>query len=795
MKKKLCILCCVAAAVMLSSGLFLYLLPLAAEHAFIALAAPKIPFSHKEFEVSRISPWRLDGIFFLGREGENSLRIPRFELNYSPGGLMRGKIDSLLIDSAVVYLEQHEGKVQLRGIQRKNRPAAEQAGFVLPPLPVTVEKILLRNCRIVYQGPGNSYSTDVDSELLLSYQENESSRALLQAVEGHVAVRGNSALELDFSVEETETGYKAIFDAAAAELKEAVTRLFPAKDFETDGRGRLQLQLETEGLTKLSHYSAVFEVESFNLQRDDVVLGSSNGDNPVVLKAQGNLQEGEFHLEGLQLVRPEPCGFEIDGRYSLVDNNSIGMLRIVPASTAAAIVLEYQARFGRETEIDYQLQGEPFILGDDLAVEKGFSGHGSVHLLRDSFTAVLIGAVPRIDVKKRGVVLEDVSFEMPLQYPQPPLGVVVPGNLFVGKISYQDLDIATLKASLQLFPEKVLLNAELRSPLYEELLLRCSASAAGVRDLRLDCVMPEVIVDSAALPPKVSFPEELSAKGSIAAEGHFFVSGSRVSGKVQIEYSDMSVAYKTTLMEDISGKLVFDDLPALRSRPGQRLDIGKLEFGRIRMSDAEVYFRVDAADSIFIEKVKLNWCGGRVETAGVTVNRTMKNLDATLYCDRLRYVELLDQLGIGDAEGDGSLNGRLPVTISRQGIEFDNGFLFSTPGNSGIVRFRNTAQFRRGMAAMESSPYIDYSMDALENFSYNWTKLTFNTEKSELVLSLQLDGKPEKPLAYAFEGGKIVASSKGRGLQHPIRLDVNFRLPLTELFRYGKNIQSIMENM
>jgi len=184
-----------------------------------------------------------------------------------------------------------------------------------------------------------------------------------------------------------------------------------------------------------------------------------------------------------------------------------------------------------------------------------------------------------------------------------------------------------------------------------------------------------------------------------------------------------------------------------------------------------------------------------VEAGAIKLFENMEKIETTLYCDRLHYTDLLSQFGIGDAEGGGSLNGRLPLIISREGIEFDNGFLFSTPGNSGIVRFKNTQKLRQGMAGMGKTVYLDYSMDALENFSYNWTKLTFNTEGEELLLQLQLDGKPAEPLPYGYQEGQIARSGEGGGIQHPIRLDVNFRLPMREMFRYGKSIQSFMENM
>jgi len=135
------------------------------------------------------------------------------------------------------------------------------------------------------------------------------------------------------------------------------------------------------------------------------------------------------------------------------------------------------------------------------------------------------------------------------------------------------------------------------------------------------------------------------------------------------------------------------------------------------------------------------------------------------------------------------------LKINRKGLVFDDGFLFSTPGNSGIVRFKDPEQLLQGMPDINKSAYLDYSMQALENFFYNWTKLSFNSKNNELLITMQLDGKPADPLPFGYDNGQIVPTRQGPGLQHPIRLDVNFRLPMQNLFQYGKKIQSIMENM
>ncbi len=795
MKKKMFAVCCIAVVVVLASGFFLYFLPLGVERFVAAERSGEIPFVHKDLNVSRISPWQLSGSLFLGDEGAGGIEIPRFELGYSPMGLVKGEIDYLLIDSAVVHLEKKDGSVHIRGIQQQDNPSSQPGEFVLPPLPVGVETIVLRNCRIVYQEKAGRYSGDFDAQLQMSYTDEAETGRHLQALDGQLESRGNPAITGTFTAEATAAGYRASFAMTMADLAGTAAVLPFLKDIAIEGSAGLKVTVEMDSQARISHYSAILEMHSFGLKQAGIALGHNDGDNPIILQTQGTLPKGEFRLDGLRLLEPEGSSLEVTGQYDLSAASIKGAVRLVPERTGAAVMLEYQAEVGSESIIDYQLKGEPFAPTDDIVVEEGFSGHGSVKLSPESFTGTLVGTVPRLKEKSRDIVLEGLSIMLPLHYPLLAAGMAVPGTLFLDEIQYQGVNSAALKASVQLSSDGIVLNSRLTTPLHEDFDLSCSLEGTMERTFRLDCVLAELDLDSADMPTYIALPEQLSFTGTVAAQVQYQISGGTPSGRVQLEFSDGTLIFNDNIFADIDGKLDFNELPLLRSSPSQLITIGTMELGKIKMSEARLNLRFDAIDTVFIEKARLNWCGGKVDTGGFTLFPEMERLETTLYCDRLSYTDLLDQFGVGDAEGDGSLNGRLPVIISRRGIEFDNGFLFSTPGNSGIVRFRNTEQLRQGMATMEGSPYLDYSMDALENFSYNWTKLTFNTEQNDLLLTLQLDGKPSEPLPYGFEDGKIVARPKGRGLQHPIRLDVNFRLPLTELLRYGRNIQSFMENM
>ena len=70
-----------------------------------------------------------------------------------------------------------------------------------------------------------------------------------------------------------------------------------------------------------------------------------------------------------------------------------------------------------------------------------------------------------------------------------------------------------------------------------------------------------------------------------------------------------------------------------------------------------------------------------------------------------------------------------------------------------------------------------------------------NTEGENLLLQMQMDGKPAKTLPFIYSkdvGGFIRVEAEGEGSRFQgIRLDVNFRLPLNKLLQYRDLIKMI----
>ncbi|NOQ66482.1 MAG: carboxylate transporter, partial [Desulfobacterales bacterium] len=92
----------------------------------------------------------------------------------------------------------------------------------------------------------------------------------------------------------------------------------------------------------------------------------------------------------------------------------------------------------------------------------------------------------------------------------------------------------------------------------------------------------------------------------------------------------------------------------------------------------------------------------------------------------------------------------------------------------------------------------DFAAEALKDFNYNWVKLLFNSEGEDLVMQMQMDGKPSHslPFNYDRQTGFLQRIEIGsQGINQPIRLDVNFRLPLDRFLGYSGKIQDIMDKI
>ena len=139
-----------------------------------------------------------------------------------------------------------------------------------------------------------------------------------------------------------------------------------------------------------------------------------------------------------------------------------------------------------------------------------------------------------------------------------------------------------------------------------------------------------------------------------------------------------------------------------------------------------------------------------------------------------------------------TINGTIPVVLVQKtdalgkskidNIYFEDAFLFSTPGEDGVIKGELDEALTNAGTGIE----MELAKDALKDFSYSWVRMRLQSvgpEKENMKLSLSLDGKPNRALYYAFdENTASFMKSNTPCIFQGIRLDTNVNM-------YGKAME------
>ncbi len=268
---------------------------------------------------------------------------------------------------------------------------------------------------------------------------------------------------------------------------------------------------------------------------------------------------------------------------------------------------------------------------------------------------------------------------------------------------------------------------------------------------------------------------------------------------LEIHQGHMVLGETGIKVDGIKGTIAFNDLVCPESLPGQILTIDTIESGKVKFSDIRARFSIEDGAFLNLENLKAGWCSGLISTEAARFPDKDMRHTLILYCDRLKLSGLLEQMGSFEAEGTGTLSGRIPVVISQDGIAFENGFLFSTPGTGGRIKIVNTQGLLAGIPmGTPQFGQLDLAAEALKEFDYDWAKLKLNTHEDTLSANLELYGKPAKvlPFEYKKEIGSFIrvgAKSPGSRFQG-IQLDVNLKLPFNKMVKFGNQLINLFED-
>jgi hypothetical protein len=288
-------------------------------------------------------------------------------------------------------------------------------------------------------------------------------------------------------------------------------------------------------------------------------------------------------------------------------------------------------------------------------------------------------------------------------------------------------------------------------------------------------------------------------KGPMNGEfkGSYRAGGMGGTACVRMENIALRMPEKDVAVKNLSLGLCFPDLPQLTTGSSQTLTFDAATAGNFKTENGFFHFQLEPYQTLFVEKGRVGWCQGQIRLQSMRITPGVDEYETRLDCDRLNLAQILEQLSVADAKGEGTVNGTLPISIKKGRIRFDDGFLYSTPGDGGKISLSGADALMAGIPQGTRQFFqVDLAREALKDFDYKWAKLRVVSEEENLRMRLQFDGKPGRILPFEYDqdiGGfvRVGADSGGSDFQG-ISLDVNFLMPLNDLLEY-KGLLEIFE--
>lgn len=398
-----------------------------------------------------------------------------------------------------------------------------------------------------------------------------------------------------------------------------------------------------------------------------------------------------------------------------------------------------------------------------------------------------------------GAGIEGLSIRLPFKFPL--ANGVPPGELAIKNITLKNLQLGSLSATLS--PDAKGLAAKGRfiaakfMGLAADFEGACLLLAGGEISSNVKFSMPpfkfEEPIDLGMIHPK---GKGVMASGTVALKGSLSSDGHSPSGVMTATVKDAALKDAQGLysIEGLNAKMTLPDLPAIRSATGQEITFAKAQAGNISLSDGRIAARLDGPCAIFVEDFKAACLGGKLSSQAFSCKPGAESHSLTLRFDRISIAEFLCRIGAGRAEGEGSINGSIPLSIKDGGISFHDAFLYSTPGESGTIRLDDNGLLMLSLQdSVSDSKVLDLARATLKDYSYSWAKISMDTKGDIVAVKLQFDGKPRGSLPYRMDDdGRYIYDHTGKFVFQGIRMDLNFNIPLAKVLGVGGNLKNIL---
>lgn len=226
--------------------------------------------------------------------------------------------------------------------------------------------------------------------------------------------------------------------------------------------------------------------------------------------------------------------------------------------------------------------------------------------------------------------------------------------------------------------------------------------------------------------------ESVSGAADVVADIAWTRDAIASTGRMRLNGVSLATA-TIPIIENANGEIVFDDLFALTTPPGQELSIGLLNPG-VAVTNGRVRFQLLAEQRVNIEHAEFDFASGvlAMEPAEITLGADETRFELTLHdVDASR---LLAELQLPDLQATGLLAGSFPLLLTRRSAYVERGIV-RAQGEGGTISYT-------GNAGAGADGISRIAFDALRGFRYDALSLTLDGDlNGEVVSSIEFTGR------------------------------------------------------
>lgn len=208
----------------------------------------------------------------------------------------------------------------------------------------------------------------------------------------------------------------------------------------------------------------------------------------------------------------------------------------------------------------------------------------------------------------------------------------------------------------------------------------------------------------------------------------------RIDAAGRVRLHDVSLAAATIpIVEGVHGDILFDDLFALTTPPGQFITIRRLDPG-VAARNGRVHFQLLGEQRIAIERAEFDFAGGMLSMRPDAIPIGASETRFELRLQDVDAATLLSTLNVPDLAATGTLEGSFPLLLTRRSAYVQGGVVRSQ-GEGGVISYT-------GDAGLHATGYARVAFDALRSFEYDSLSLTLDGDlNGEVVSAIEFTGR------------------------------------------------------